>query len=228
MEKMNKWIISFIGIEMVLYILFLWVTSGIVTSLLQYLSIMIVFLWVVVIPIKGTDQRFVQVALFLTLIADYFLVIQGSNKEVALIFFNFVQIMYALRLYYHNSIHRWWRLGIRLGLMVLSLVIAMNMVMSQFDLLLGLTMVYFVNMVVNMMEAIFTDQKNWLFGCGLLLFIGCDIVVGLWNSQGYIIISQGSFFDWLIHIPINLAWVFYLPSQVFIALSVIRKKTTFK
>ena len=51
-----------------------------------------------------------------------------------------------------------------------------------------------------------------MFGTGLLLFVGCDLCVGLHNLAG---------------IPAPLAafarvgmWLFYLPSQVLITLSI--------
>ncbi|MDD4212674.1 MAG: lysoplasmalogenase family protein [Bacilli bacterium] len=213
----------FIGIELCLYILFLWISHGETTSILMYTSILIAFLWVTLVPIQGSNRRLVQMALFCTAVADFFLVIQSRNQIPAMIWFNLVQIIYAVRLFYHQKAVI-PRLSVRLFLVFIALGSGMVVAKNTFDILLALTLFYFANLVMNMIDAWITDAKNWAFGLGLILFIGCDLMVGLGNASSYVVIPPESFLAWLLQVPINLAWVFYLPSQVLIALSIIRKK----
>ena len=59
-----------------------------------------------------------------------------------------------------------------------------------------------------------------LFRCGLWLFVGCDICVGLHNLVPYLPLSAGS------AAAVQFCmWALYLPSQVLIALSVRRRPT---
>ena len=62
--------------------------------------------------------------------------------------------------------------------------------------------------------------KNKLFPIGLVLFLLCDTIIGLQMATGvYLPISEHSVIYKIIFTDFNLAWFFYLPSQVCIALS---------
>ncbi len=221
----QKWVVFlFLGIELTLYILYNFYTSGIQTSTCQYASIVVAFIWVMVTPISQKSDQLVRAALLCTLVADYFLVIRGSDQVIAMIWFNMVQILYALRIYLLTSKKLPWRLALRGSAIIILLLVGWIITKNQFDLLLILTLVYFANLVLNMMEALFVARRL-IFGLGLLLFIGCDIFVGLGNIQDYLTLSPTSIWAQLLNLPFDLAWAFYLPSQVLIALS-INKKTT--
>lgn len=221
----QKWaIFIFLGIELTLYILYNFYTSGMQTSYCQYASIATAFIWVMVTPISQKSDQLVRAALLCTLVADYFLVIRGSDQEMAMIWFNMVQILYAFRIYLLISKKLTWRLALRAIFIIVFLLVGWMITKNQFDLLLILTLVYFANLVINMIEALFVARRL-IFGLGLLFFIGCDIFVGLGNMQDYLTLSPTSIWAQLIGLPFDLAWVFYLPSQVLIALS-INKKTT--
>ena len=64
-----------------------------------------------------------------------------------------------------------------------------------------------------------------LLSLGLILFALCDIVVGLAAGANiYIPVKEGGIIDSIINAPINLSWLFYLPSQVIIALYNVTRK----
>ena len=63
-------------------------------------------------------------------------------------------------------------------------------------------------------------RRGRCFGLGLLLFVGCDLCVGLHNLAAFLpVVDTGPLFSFA---QVGM-WLFYLPSQVLITLSV-RKK----
>ena len=63
-------------------------------------------------------------------------------------------------------------------------------------------------------------RRGRCFGLGLLLFVGCDLCVGLHNLAAVLpVVDTGPLFSFA---QVGM-WLFYLPSQVLITLSV-RKK----
>ena len=58
----------------------------------------------------------------------------------------------------------------------------------------------------------------WLLPVALVLFLLCDTVIGLQvASMGYLPIGEGSWLYRVIFPGWNMAWAFYLPSQVMLA-----------
>ena len=83
-----------------------------------------------------------------------------------------------------------------------------------------LSVLYYANILLNMVMAFIKFKKFPMLAIGFLLFILCDTVIGLQvASGGYLPIKPGSALYQFLWMPINLAWLFYLPSQVLIALS---------
>ena len=59
----------------------------------------------------------------------------------------------------------------------------------------------------------------------LLLFLLCDTVVGLdVMASDYLPIGEGSFIYKLLNTNLNLAWIFYVPSQALIGISLAKFK----
>ena len=82
--------------------------------------------------------------------------------------------------------------------------------------------VYFPQLLCNAVESLRPSSAHGapLFRCGLWLFVGCDICVGLHNLVPYLPLSAGS------AAAVQFCmWALYLPSQVLIALSVRRRPT---
>ena len=79
---------------------------------------------------------------------------------------------------------------------------------------------------MNAIQAFTQFRKNKLLPIGFVLFILCDTVIGLQvASGGYLPIAEGSWLYKLIFPSYPLSWVFYLPSQVLIALSTRKQRT---
>ena len=84
---------------------------------------------------------------------------------------------------------------------------------GQADLMHAAAAYSFSQLLVNTVCALCDARKKgrgkWLFAAGLLLFLGCDICVGLRNLAVPYAVREAAY---------ALNWVFYLPSQVLICL----------
>ena len=154
----------------------------------------------------GTD-RLVPLALALTAGADWFLLVRNDHYALGIALFLCVQTVYYLRLRRAGAKSAWpLRCGLALGA---ELAVYTAGMASPVNLLAAL---YFSQLVSNTALAWTLRGKRWrLFALGLTLFVGCDLCVGLFNvlpaaAPLYPAVSVGM-------------WLFYLPSQVLIALS---------
>jgi len=115
-------------------------------------------------------------------------------------------------------------LALRIGLSVAVGGVTAVILGKNTDALALVSMVYYVNLIMNLVCAFWRFRKNSLLALGFVLFILCDTVIGLQVAAGaYLPISEDSFIHSLIFSDFHLSWFFYLPSQVFIALSGRRK-----
>lgn len=156
-------------------------------------------------------------AMVLTVVSDWFLLITDENIEIGLSTFIIAQLLHFARIYvlrkkrpYVSAISR---------LVLCAAVITALHFLSALTLLTALVAVYFCNLLVNFADSFLLLKVNKLyalFSLGLLLFICCDICVGLYNFGKVLSIN----------IPVSVRnfadkgmWAFYLPSQTLIVLS---------
>ena len=87
-------------------------------------------------------------------------------------------------------------------------------------------MFYYANLVINIVFAFVQYKKSRLFAIGLLLFLGCDTLVGI-NAllTQYITSPNAQAICNAIFGALNWAWIFYVPSQACLALSLTKFKT---
>lgn len=183
---------------------------------------------------------FLFLAYVCTAIADYFLTITADRYEIAVGVFLGAQIFHFLRI--SAARHAASKdadvkhplAGILLSVfarVILSgLVLIVLNVTGLWSLLNALAAVYFVELLMNTVDAALTAAHALRFAflaAGFLLFICCDVTVGLraLTEAGTISMTPDRF-----ALNTYLTWVFYLPSQVMIILSVLvaRKKTAEK
>lgn len=190
------------------------------TRILEYTAILLCFIITLILPIRKADWLFVTIALFFTLIADTFLVLLEGYQVIATMSFCIVQSLYAIRLWKsdHNRFAHIFKL--RIILLVLMEVIAYLILGESFDVLISITMLYLSLLIGNMIHSLSLKKEQTLFSVALVLFLLCDITVGLSVSGDYLTIASHSIIGKILAMPINLAWLFYLPSQVLIVLSV--------
>lgn len=172
---------------------------------LKYCAILLCLVLVWTRTASG-GERLVFFALLLTATADFFLLVLGQYLICGLLLFICVQALYAWRIHLDTA---------TTGLLrcIVPLVVWFSLwrmeLMSMEYLLAGL---YFPQLVCNAVLA-WRLPSPWgrLFALGLILFVGCDVCVGLWNLPGIPeAVEQLAGYG---------MWLFYLPSQVLIVLS---------
>ena len=223
-KKIDYIVISvFILLEIALYLSFLFIDKGIfVTQIesftLKYasISLCLAFSLYCLIRKRKMANCFIPIALVFTLISDYFLLF-NTNQNLyvyGLITFIITQLIYfAFILYLRKSKSELLiNLLVRFLLTIAALVVAFYLNYS--DVLTILALVYFVELISNFLYSTFLiklDKEYLIFSLGLLLFIGCDINVGLNNVH---------LFEGIDYSLVNfLMWGFYLPSQVLLSLT---------
>ena len=144
-------------------------------------------------------------AILLTLISDYFLIF-AENNPVGVSFFISVQLTYFIYLIVITG--KKYAL-LRIGLMLIAWGAVLITGLSN-DLTNVLSAAYFSLLISNVIHALIRHRLR--FAIGLILFMCCDICVGLYNLD---VISSGILYR---IIGIGM-WAFYLPSQVLIVTS---------
>ena len=99
---------------------------------------------------------------------------------------------------------------------IAPVLVAVLVLREKTDALAIVSVCYYVLLITNMIHAFMAKER--LFAVALCLFILCDTVIGLQVAAGaYLPITEGSALYKIIFMNFNLAWFFYLPSQVLIA-----------
>jgi hypothetical protein len=135
-----------------------------------------------------------------------------------MVFFLAAQIFYAVKL--HKEKPNPGILFLRFCLTLGSVAVCCLVLQKDTDALALISLCYYANLIMNLVTAFCTGKKYRLLAIGFVLFLLCDTVIGLQEgARGYLHIAQDTWFYKLLFIDFNLPWVFYLPSQVCIALS---------
>ena len=109
----------------------------------------------------------------------------------------------------------------------ITLVIVIVLLLSHVTLdgLLLVSIFYFICIVTNTISAVKAawslprNRSNVLFAMGMVLFLLCDINVGLFNLSGFIVMPDG-LATFANSVSAILMWTFYAPSQLLITLSI--------
>lgn len=218
---MKRWF--FLIIQGILYGTFLWIdmfvpTGADISIYLKYTSILLCFLYTFFYlgeEEEAEDIRLVRWILFFTLVSDTFLLLV-NNYAVGMTTFVVAQLLHWCRLRQKKHKYNQWIL--LLGLLLLMGLAYFGVAL---DFVLVASVLYFLCMVRNAIYGLF-QRDNVLYTIGLLLFLCCDINVGLFNIASYIAIPESLTF-FVNHVVSIAMWLFYLPSQVLITLSVKRE-----
>ena len=197
-------------------------TSGDTCVAVSYTAVVLACLFMITSISKTKSYLLMQIGLICTVCADLFLVvIEPMEQLAAMIFFSGTQICYFLRLYFNQSsrLARRVHLIVRLAVSALAIVITALVLKDATDALSIVSMFYYANLILNVIVAFTQSKSSLLFPIGLLLFLCCDTVVGLRAMTDYIQIENSSELANSLFGSINWAWIFYVPSQTLIALS---------
>ena len=204
----------FLAASCVLYY-FILTAGGTLLVATSYASIVLCF----VFALAGWQNFWIIGGLACTVGADFCLVVCDPIQQFwGMVFFLGAQSLDAAML--HRSRPGKALLFIRLGLIAAAEAITVLILKDATDPLAVISICYYVNLIFNIILAFLQFKQYRLFAIGLVFFLLCDTVIGLQvMSGGYLPIPEGSLLDKILSVPFNLAWLFYLPSQVLISLS---------
>ena len=215
-------------ITIIIYMGFIWMDIFnldfiISTNNLKFIAMIIIFFISLLTredALSYKDLHLLQIGLFLTLIADYFLLILDNYYILGIFLFAIVQIIYSFRYEFRNL-----KLTLRnfiiifIGLYIVHIILNRFLVEIDFlwtmGLFYGLCLLNSVSLSIRAYKyKIYPEPNRQMILMGMILFLLCDINVGLYNFLGYIG-KVGIFYN----ISSVSMWLFYLPSQILLALS---------
>ena len=190
------------------------------SSLLCFSLIAFVFIFSAVNYKRSRTWLLITLGLTFTLCADYCLVLSSPTKQLlGTCFFLVVQTIYFVYIFLQEKriIVRRIHVIARLVLIVISVVACILVLKEKTNALAIVSIIYYANLITNLIFA-FID-RNWFFGIALTLFALCDVCVGLTVlSNSYLQFESSSILYKLAYPNVNLAWIFYSPSQIMISI----------
>lgn len=174
------------------------------------------------------DGNLLRIAMLFTLAADYFLVVLSEKNRLAgVTFFLGTQLFVFLHIMVNDDNPRLRRIHIttRLGLMAILIIAAYATLGETADALAIFSVIYYSNLCTNAIFAHRSGKGGIILTIGLILFALCDINVGLSVLNDMYVggFPEGSLLYELINADVNLIWVFYIPSQTLISLTLIMR-----
>lgn len=220
-NKIFKCFLSvFIVAELVLSVL---IHKASPAYLYSYISIVLAVMFCLTAYEPTPRWALTQIALVFTLCADLFLVVLGSHLTLAMCFFSVTQLSYASRIaLLQEKKERRAHLITRASAVLFALALTAIVLGKNTDALALVSLFYFANLIINAIFATVKIKKEPLFAIGLWLFVLCDIFVGFGMLGSYLPLAKNPVLDFLASPPINMAWVFYLPSQVLLSISTVK------
>ena len=177
--------------------------------------------------LSSRDGNMIRIAMLFTLTADYFLVAVDrptTNDMIAgVAFFLGTQLFICLHILANDKSEKARIIHISLRAAIsLALIVVTGLVLGRdTDALSMMSTVYYANLVVNAIFAHRSGKGGIMLTVGLILFALCDINVGL-SALNNIYdggFTEGSLLYNLLHCGVDLVWLFYLPSQTLIPLT---------
>ena len=191
---------------------------------LRYTTVILACLFCILFARRSCEYLLTQLALIMTVCADCFLVLPSQPLQLpGMLFFVPVQLAYAARLYLVEKAPnlRKWQIIARVLLSGVALIATVLVLGKSTDAVALLSLLYYTNLILNVVFACGQFRKQRVLALGLILFLCCDTVVGLSFLDGYFTVTQPSLLDRIIHPGFDLVWAFYLPSQMLLAVSLL-------
>jgi hypothetical protein len=227
-------VVVIIIIELLIYLSFMYIDitglgSYVLSNSLKYTGILFCFFYTLLFYSGRTtrlDSLLLRGALLFTVISDLFLLIL-DYYDIGMMTFCIVQFFYLFRLYgwrkQMGKSTRIMTLLLRNAVLVTVLLLFLIYIKLEINLFLIVALIYFTGIILNTLDAVLigfkTRIKNQLiFAIGMVLFLLCDINVGIYNLSGFITIDAPWFTKVSMFASIAM-WMFYLPAQTAIALS---------
>ena len=219
-------IIAFLCLELALGIL-VQLTSNNLNTAVSFSCVVLACLFCALFFEKSNSYFLTQTGLLCTVCADIFLVVLKPMLQLpAMLFFSVTQICYFIRLYQNqvNAFHKRLHLIFRALTTLIAIFLTVIVLKEKTDALSLVSLFYYANLIFNIIIAFCQFKRCPVLAIGLLLFLMCDTVIGLnIMASSYISSAKDSLIYRLLNPGFNLAWVFYVPSQSLIAISLSKK-----
>lgn len=233
--KVHKYI--FLFIQLVLYGIFLTLDilgrCVFLSNNIKFIVVVLCFLYVIFGRHKNRSSEHIYLifGLGFTLVSDILILLSGYYFYGILTFI-IAQQFYGMRIteFYNkariisrpmfNDVFKRLLYQGAFGVLVIIMLLPMDVNINS---LLLVSVFYFISLSTNVVRSLklsrhFRDSRNIrFFAIGMVLFLLCDINVGLFNMSSFL--SVGSEYQIIYNISSMLMWTFYGPSQVLIALS---------
>ncbi len=215
-------VLLFLAAELTLSVL-LHTAGGGWSARLSYAVVVLAVLFCFLFIEKSGRYLFTQLALVFTAVSDWYLVLHPERGYLtAMLFFTVVQLAYGARILLEDRKRTRFHLLLRLSLSLLAIALCLFIAGDTADALALVSMFYFANLVANAVLALIRIKESPLLAIGLVLFVLCDIFVGFGMLGTYLPLPNTPLLEFLTSPPVNMAWVFYAPAQVLLALSLWR------
>lgn len=209
---------AFAAVELIIYITFqaLRFSAGDDAIWLKYIGILICLAVAGLnCSFYGNDAKMLLGGLFFTAVSDMFiLILKQAYYLPGVCTFICVQIFYFARIYLISGKKPYISLAVRAVIVTVALIVLG--VKGMLTPLTGVCAFYFPQLLCNVIDSAFLikiSKRYILFFIGLILFMGCDICVGIYNLDLNLAADAVNTVNILI-------WTFYLPAQTLIVLSV--------
>ncbi len=195
-------------------------------NVISFISVVSALVFAVVsffIYSKNADGMLTASALLFTVCSDFCLIILEPRRQLlSMVFFSAVQVLYFIRLSLLGKKREelLTHILIRLSVIITGVLAAVIVLGEKTDMLSLISMFYYANLLVNFVYSLKYIRFSVMFSLGLLCFILCDTLVGL-SEMGslYFEFAEDSVIYRITHTELDLIWLFYVPSQTFLALS---------
>ena len=179
--------------------------------------------------LNGRDGNLIRIAMLFTLVADYYLVrLRPPMNLAGVAVFLGTQLFIFLHILVNDENRRARTVHIILRVAVTAvLILAAYLTLGDgVDLLALISVIYYGNLCINALFAHRSGRGGAILTIGLILFALCDINVGLARLNDMYLggFPEGSLLYELLHTELDLVWIFYIPSQTLIPLSILRRE----
>ena len=170
-----------------------------------------------------SDRSLLQWGMFITVIADLCLVI-FNYYVFGIVFFSIVQIIYSVR--YTPKKRKVTIINFFIYfLCIVFLFLLASLLFKEVNIIVPISLFYAICLLTSVTKAIKSFKSNlypfpnkYMIVFGMILFLLCDICVAL-SNLAVILPLTTPFILSLQQIASFLIWMFYLPSQLLLALS---------
>lgn len=181
-------------------------------------AIAMVFAWIF---LEQKPYFVICAALTFTCIADFLLeIVDPPQRSVATTCFLVAQFIYASYIcsFASNAAETIIHLSVRGLITIIAGFIVFKILKDKADYLSLASVVYFANLVLNIIFSFIHIKDHPLASIGFLLFALCDLNVGLsvGVATGYIDI-RGPLYDFLFGSRFDFIWFCYIPSQTLLS-----------